>query len=716
MYSASSFAEVRPRCIRACEPCRRKRERCSGDIPCVLCVRRGIVASCQLTPSRSVSQRLSFDAIPGPANPAKRQKNNSSARSSSDEFVFVPKTSRFLPCHVSAEANVHIGDSSTLGMLHFVHDVVLHISRNGEFTLDPTNDFMLEVETSSSDSLQYARMEDVTRYETSFTLAQFYFDFTRGIFDLFPEEDILESLRSSYQERKNQTKSIVNNTMLLLVLAIGAQERQEDTDNILGEVLFQKAYNDLSLNLLCQPTLATVQILLLTTLYLLIACRRNSAFVHLGTAVRSAHTIGLQTTLTHATTFPEILKAHQDARMKAWKCLRVLELSSCAALGRPLATTEENGEKLLEEPINSIEGDTNQSESSDHLINLASIKLCFIAEKILKTVYQERKLSLRFAHSMSQCLRDWSKSLPNVFINTDDQNDIYQSHIEIAELPHQLCRNHMTAAYYWTIILLTRPFLMNDVAVKVGLYEGDLHEKVKGMSGSSSSMFIDACIDSAFRCLDATIILVKQMPLGKKLFLVVNTTLVSALVLGLATFGDYDKALPLDAGLEKAENFLRHMASHDPQAAQYLDYVQRVRTAAQNHCKRRAAAEMKKRSAHVAELFGTVSRREHSESVNRFERANRVSSNLSILSQDVAAEAHPMIDHDESSVQPLLSEYGKTVHPNLDFIYSFADERTEDGQSSLPVSVSTPLLPADIGDFNDFENIFLSESTPTLVS
>lgn len=535
---------------RACNQCRKRKETCTGGLPCQQCGRRGIR---QCAYSSDVEELAS-----------KRRKVVPF-----DTVIDVPRTAQKLRC---CPSSVFVGDSSTHGFLSFVHclaSLVTDQVQNEDW------DVLLETEPGPLDCAELTSME--TKVVAEF--GQAYLCFVHHIFDFFDEEELRRDL-SNFSMSKPSDGAAASSTSLLLVLAIGAEQENRSA---LGGILFQTEYSELSF--LAGPTLSHLQSLLLVTLYLLMKCCRNAAATHLGMAISVSHALGLHE------------KCPDAASARAWRCVRILDVSTSASLGRPCMTSG------------------SQAQAIEDRVHVSGLELCDIAETILRKVYAEKIVSTEFALHVSSKLKIWASSIPGVLVSSQDTSDV--------PMDQNLSANHMTAAYYWTIILLTRPFLMDDV----------LARKEGRATIPEHSTFIDACIDSAFRCLDATTVLLGYSDLPPFLFLVVNTTLVSALVLVLAHLEDYDRSFPLQDGLEKAERFLQRQAGKDPQAAQYLQYSHTLRAAAQEYCSRRSAAEMKRRSAQVCAIFGAVER-DVANSATHVSDAGAMSLDMSLLTTE----------------------------------------------------------------------------------
>lgn len=599
----------RARCPQACDECKRRKEKCGGSSPCTLCARRGKDSACI---------NSTGSATPAPASQGPRKRRRLSETKAASETI-IPATVVGTLNEAPDGFRFFSGSSGTLSCLAMVRTCVADALGQHPFVARCSQEFFLE----DFPVTRNARPMELTKAleaETVSELASYYLTFTRGIFDLFENEQFMLAARR-WTMPKNHPYSMWD-AMVMLVVAVGAQERGGPGDEPLAEVLFVEAQQIATKSIMEPPTIMTVQVFMLVTLYLFVVCRRNAAFTHLGVALRAAQCIGLHDPDVVASLLPN----DRLVWTRAWKYLQILDVSSCAFMGRTLATRSTPQNLVSREISPSIPPIALLSEQIDD----AGLRLCAIAETILQEVYQKDQLTVSLAYQISGELRKWTRKLPNILAQGSTPRMASD-----ADLPEHLCMFHLTGAYYWTIILLTRPFLIQHVRSRqIG------HEfKTPDQSGSHTTL-IDACINSAFRCLDATLGLLGYETLPKKLFLVNNTTLVCALVLAVASFGDFHQYFPLDDGLAKAERFLHHVAAGDGQAAHYAKIVTAVRGAASDYVHKRAREKLEQRSLHVEEVFGSVHEKEYKRT------GSRTSSSTSANSDPRGWDRSPVVASD----------------------------------------------------------------------
>lgn len=79
---------------------------------------------------------------------------------------------------------------------------------------------------------------------------------------------------------------------------------------------------------------------------------------------------------------------------------------------------------------------------------------------------------------------------------------------------------------------------------------------------------------------------------------------VSAMVIGFAIFGDFDRNFPLLSSLDQAIRILAVMAKDDPSARRYEQITSHLRDAAMEHIRRREQRELHRRRKDIHNIFG----------------------------------------------------------------------------------------------------------------
>jgi hypothetical protein len=559
-------------------------------------------------------------------------------------------------------------------------------------------------------------------FEGSKDLIQQYLLATSGVLDLFDAEDLLQQLPHLLQGNSSDQNEFTS-SIYYLVFAIGTQARCDRNDENLAEMYFNYGRQLAMLSFMDDPSVLTIQSYALITMYMLGACRRNGAFMNLGIAVRAAHALGL-----HRHDTSSLFCAREcQIRERVWKSIRVLDLFLSASLGRPFATSEvENDVMTWNRSAGQHEGSIDAQSFS------AVVSICFIFERILTEVYGKRMVSTDLVESISQQHREWTAALPTgLKIDGLSKQDDDSS----GNLRQVIGRTHLSNAFYWSIILLTRPFLVYQVSARIK--NKGSREDTNGSDGHSPliSTFADACVDSAVRSMDIIDSLLQQPNLPKTLPLVINSIFVNALVVGVAFFGDFDRSFPLNRGLDQAENGLRFFGRFDPTGRRYVQIIEYLRAAVKTYVGKRDRREMENRRKVVSHMFGQVlgsppesetsgnsgisppSGRveQHYNHENRQDAQNMVQYSAS---HDInQLDSAPVRQNGSHELAPTITTSGFFANSmplsnpqNVDQVFTMLPPYSESGISQLsPESSSLPSYVEEIPLFsilNDFDPIF----------
>ena len=378
-------------------------------------------------------------------------------------------------------------------------------------------------------------------------------------------------------------------SIFYLVLAIGAQARARDyADDLIAEQYFKLGRSHALMTLVDDPSILTVQAFCLIAWYMVTACRRNGALMNIGLAVQAAYALGVHTREANAS-FPRDMAV---LRERAWKTLRVCDLFLSASMGRPSITSHIDSSS----PFESI----SLSDPNDRLSSAMS-RICLIFERILSEVYSHRAVSLELATDISKQHREWTEELPGML----EVDGISSSEMPgSADLAKTLGSAIVVVAYYYSIILLTRPFL----TFRVNSYiknEGFWPDR----SGKEPDVttYADACVTSAINGIEIAYDVVKYENMPKRLPLIVNSVFISALALGLAYFGDYNnRGWALEQALEQAISVLQHFGVRSPQSSRYQQIVELLRDATIDYKDQRHKDTLQSHKQQISIVFGNV--------------------------------------------------------------------------------------------------------------
>lgn len=548
------------------------------------------------------------------------------ARDEKDGTAPVPKVARLL--RDSQGKFMYVGDSASLSFLQSVRRIVSSSIGRCEFTEDSSRHSMLEAFQSNPSSHPRTLIPPPSHEEAQH-LARQYVLATKPLLDLFDLNEFHPRL-ANWAENPSGDEDTVS-SIFYLVLAIGAQV--SNTNQTLAEQYFVSG-RQLAFSAFTEtPSLHTIQSYVLISMYMLGACRRNGAFMNLGIAVRAAYAVGI-----HRKDANTLFCARErQARERVWKSLRVVDLFLSASLGRPPATSDYD----FDLPENTE--DQQQCSSPDEQVSLAVTALCRIFERILTDVYMKQVISINVTETISNQHRSWVRSLPTFLKQQTEQPGPKC-------LENALAAAHVFGSYYWSIILLTRPFLIYRVSHHVKTKNDATDPPQSKASNPRIALFADACVYSALRALDTVDALSHYTALPRRLPFLINSVFNAAIVLGAASFADYDNLLPLEAGMAKADKFLSLFLPHDPHACRFFQIVTYLRAAVSEYSLLRNRQWMLRRSKQVDQLFGQVG---HSSSPPAPAPSHNTRLSITQLVSSPDKSSHPSVPtSDPSALQP----------------------------------------------------------------
>ncbi|KAK3320115.1 hypothetical protein B0T19DRAFT_404641 [Cercophora scortea] len=631
--------QIRSRVANACDICKVRKIKCSGNTPCTYCSRRQQPENCHYTtqqhqrrrrastrndeaasssshssnnkiitnnpilashsdrpqtprpPSQdvsvSVSAALATSGSQGDPNHHPPSDHRFASTAEEHEETEVPREARLL-CDPQGKL-VFIGDCAPLSFFQTVRRLVT--------TRVDTNAFAPETSGYSALENVYSRpsfpaggssgSQPPTIEITIAPAVRAYFEATAGLIDIFDNARLLEDIsiwvagRSLSRDKTVNVTSVVN----YLVLAIACQKSDESVAQVYFDHARDLAFANLSGNL----GIGSVQAFLLITLYMLSGCQISGAFLFFGIAVRAAYSIGIHRTEVNSRFGPEI---HRQ-RDRIWKSLRVVDLFLSTSMGRPPATSD------IDCTVPYRATDENGREAFD-LLN-ASVQIFLITEGIVLEVYSRRKISPQLTEGISLELRDWStrwlKSLKQVIDGTRTAGEDQPGAINGA------CQ--VLSSYYYAVILVSRPFLM--VELRRRLSEGTPSASM-GKDGlvSGKSKLADACIDAASLMVDPIQDLIQRRLMTRRAPVIVSWLFASSLVLGLGLFGGFGRIIEKHCRSSIAA--LEYFAEADVHAVQYSLIAKSLLATALDYLEKQEAQEHQKRIENSSQLFGLIPR------------------------------------------------------------------------------------------------------------
>ncbi|KAK9547883.1 hypothetical protein V6000_009215 [Aspergillus fumigatus] len=605
MPRASTAPGARLRCRRACDSCKRRKQKCNGEQPCTICIQRRKEAECNFSdkPARLLKANapketmlLSEHMVPTPQRQTAMDRLLNALEDHSadleqqttddkDGTAPVPKVARLL--RDGQGKFMYIGDSASLSFLQSVRRIVSLSIGRCEFTEDTSRHSMLEAFQGSS-ATQTGPLSAPPSNDEAQRLARQYVLATSPLLDLFDLEEFYQRL-ANWVGNPTVDEDTVS-SIFYLVLAIGVQVSEVNQD--LAEQYFVSG-RQLAFSAFTEtPSIYTIQSYVLISMYMLGACRRNGAFMNLGIALRAAYAVGIHRRDANAL----FCTRERRARERVWKSLRMIDLFLSASLGRPPATSDFDHD--VRDPA-TLAGEQ-QLPRPEAQLSQCVVALCRIFDRILTEVYMKQVVSINVAETISNQHRAWVRYLPTFLSGQTER-------LSSKNLESMLAAAHVFGAYYWSIILLTRPFFIFRVSQYVkSKSDPGISSNDPRASASRIALFSDACVYSALRCLNIVDDLSRFEALPRRLPFLINSVFNSAVVLGAAFFAEYDNLLPLEEGMDKSEKFLGLFVPHDPHACRFYQIIKYLRGAVAEYVRRRNRQWMERRSKQVDQLFGQV--------------------------------------------------------------------------------------------------------------
>lgn len=478
-----------------------------------------------------------------------------------------------------------LGPSANLSALQSIRNIVHGAIGPSRFTEIPAEDDFVDEDSTVSINWDEANMEPP---RPSVADARYYLRWyasaTSCVFDLFEYEELATEIIPWLEQPASAESSTCIN---FLILAIGAQcgpkshDEQADAYFAYGRYLLSKRFLE-------PANIATVQICCLIATYILNAARPHAASMHLGLAVRAAYSLGIHRADINAL-FPE---AESSKRERIWKVLRIQDLFLSTTLGQQPSTTETR--------------DTTSQQGYS-----ASTDLCHIFEKILSEVYSKQEVPPAVLQHVSRHHREWASHFrEGLLVDHIPAEEYIGAQNGMNQLNIGLC--HLKEAYYWTIMLVTRPYLIDLVQRHVANDTAPLPQ----MSASddilspsiqpSDTLLAHAAVNSAVLTIDLLQCFLHAEEIPKRLPYVVNSVFNSALILGIAYFADLDRLFPLGHAMDLAEKLMDRFQSNDALARWCLQIVRDLRHACNLFVEKRRDRHLEHHGALVKDLFGDV--------------------------------------------------------------------------------------------------------------
>ncbi|KAJ5813214.1 hypothetical protein N7447_010237 [Penicillium robsamsonii] len=594
----------------ACTACRASKKRCSGYFPCTNCTHKGRGRSCTpFKPLPNVGLRSrpmppSQPTVESPQTPRGMGIDLQTPLISQSHDIGTPNpefdalegshspevTHRTHPRmlrNLQGE-RVYVGKAASLSFLQLLRDTVTQHIGPSQFSHNGGSEDMLEAE-AHHDLLNFS--QECCTFDERSRFIQSYHAATSGFFGLSSSDDISSSLVGTVEPKTDQEKTRA--AIIDLMVAIGAQSYPNDPKNLQVErFYFARGQSRAFANMLEDPSMDLMRVFLLMSFYMLGACRRNTAFMYLGVASRAAVALGLHADSLGSISLDE--SAGNNERLRLWMSLCILDLLVSSILGRPSAISP-----LL--PENRQEPSWIGATPTDPGL-VASYQLSLILDEIIICLYSEKSASAEKADQLLCKLNTWSEYLPRS-LRTSSSGHKDQSTFR----EHTIGSMHVACSYHFAVILVTRPFLISALSVRLArlhhsLSVGDLSEKVPEEDPAHSRLAA-ACTDSAVYMLQTCLEVHKSGLLLRNMCILKAFIFAAALVLGFSMFSRSDVDSEIDGVFRGALTILRMLALQSAQAAHYLEIITMLESAISEQRQRLAAQARQRRSQYVSRIF-----------------------------------------------------------------------------------------------------------------
>lgn len=573
----------RRRCVSACSNCQIHKQRCNRERPCARCKSRNLPClPSNIDFTNAPKSFFSRKSLENTVNVTSSGQQRIRSTATLDSYLLsrtspVPSLSRSLQDTPGMFS--FVGDSSHISFLQHTRRLVRLSIGNCAFVDDPFQYQIFEDSVNQPPHwLHAATSPEKPNLVDAIELVHQFFWATSCNLDLFDEETLVREITDWIEGGKPNNP--YSSASLFLVLAIGLQASREGNDETAQSYFNHGRYLTIY-HFQDGLSIRSTQLDVLAAWYLLFTSQRNAAYMHLGTAIRAAYALGL-----HRNDISMLFDTNDRVnRQRLWKSIRVLDGFLSLALGRPSSITVR----------------TNDDLSNDHYS--ATLELCNIFENILNQVYGQQMISMTVIKAIGVQHQQWSNRF---------QEGLRTDHIGASDtlrrdgiLQPNIGLYHLKEAFYWSVSILTLPFLLDFVSKKLSKDPTQsycvLHSEIEH---SLYNLLVHTCVDTAFNTLEMLKKLLTFTELPKRMPFVVNSIFLAALTISLAIFGDLDYSSPLERHLHTVISLLSHFAVYDPDARRQLAIVENLNFACETHIDRRSRQGMESRAKQLRTFFG----------------------------------------------------------------------------------------------------------------
>ncbi|KAH6637944.1 hypothetical protein C7974DRAFT_390570 [Boeremia exigua] len=516
----------RQRVVRACDQCKASKKRCDGDQPCKPCQKKGCDSICHYTAGRRHHPLPQPPLVASHLAPAQgaplifegSETNEAMISPNSWEFhgsttisdkpgpIFAPTIQEHVPeesppsidtrgssIEVMAQPSimlsshsgekVFVGNTAAISFLQFLQKTLERQVGPSGFTDAQESRRLFEADAVDNGS---SRFYDGLCIEDKKAYIQYFFDASNGLLDLYTWEEVCNLLQMEPRASVHEPTSppyprTLEQASLYLMVSIGAQCYGPTKDAVVWAAeLFSFARKLAFAQMLENPSLDLVRVFLLMAFYMFGACRRNSAFMYLGCASKAADILGLHVSAQHKYAAPST----RDARLRTAKSIRVFDVVCNSILGRSSSTPSlRPGHPSC--PSDKLDNDANS------IYRALALSATYEISAVLDTAVQKSgdgELNIDTAESLVLALQQRSRNFPSILRKSNEEESTNSRHTIIGNV-------HVSGAYYFSVILVTRQFLIQHVVPQLSETSRSRHHNIAG--NAKVDQLADACIEAA---------------------------------------------------------------------------------------------------------------------------------------------------------------------------------------------------------------------------
>lgn len=487
--------KAKAKVTRACDLCKAKKSKCTGELPCETCSRRGLQCQYEAVYSRG--------RPPPPREPLRgssrlpdldgdQPTSTGSTMSHSPiglQLVGPPKSMQEPPSRASPGLEVGGQYSDPTSGLSFLHRAWRRISNNQNSQVLPGQLGAGEDEqllASAGDKpFQKSSQIQLPSLHRGYTLLELYFDVCIATYRILHRPSVeawCEAVLTNAQEDRQLNDGVGNarSAVVLSVLAIASfHEEKARGDDSFSPIEADTARLPLqSDEYFCEasrlseqetglPRLESAQSRLIQVLYLLMSSRFNQAWYTFGHALQIISALGLHRRQARkrasVPTTPRRDYIEDQCKRRTFWVAYTLDKYLGVIFGRPRHYHDDDIDQDFPDSVN----DEDMTNSGPHVLDVDSdchidslihhAKLAQIAERISREVYSIKAIPdqarLAASHRLGADLRHWKGSLP-AFLGAINPSSLIPSF-----------RRQSTAlrlSYCHALMLAHRPFLLKN--------------------------------------------------------------------------------------------------------------------------------------------------------------------------------------------------------------------------------------------------------------